>query len=89
MSMCAVRCVEPMSKNIKVYFENSCGERRPIGEVHTSDESWRIIHDFCKERKFKIPYVRSWCTPEGEKWYDVGSHTEFFIEVESDCSGDT
>ena len=67
---------------IKVYFKNSRDERRVIGEAQTSEESWRIIHGFCNERNFKIPYVRSWITPEGEKWYDVGSHTEFFIEVE-------
>lgn len=69
---------------MKIYFENSYGERRPIGEAKTSDESWNIIHSFCEERNFKIPYVRSWTTPNGERWYDVGSHTEFFIEVEGD-----
>ena len=66
---------------MKLYFENSYGKRRVIGEPKTSDESWQIIHDFCAERKFKIYYIRTWVTPDGEKYYDVGSHTEFFIEV--------
>ena len=64
-----------------LYFENSYGERRVIGHPTTSDESWDIIHKFCEERNFKIYYVRTWTT-NGEKKYDVGSHTEFFIEVE-------
>lgn len=73
---------------LKVYFENSYGERRFIGEAQNSDESWRIIHNFCEERSFRIPYIRSWTTPEGEKWYDVGSHTEFFIEIDGDSCED-
>lgn len=68
---------------MKLYFENSRGERRLIGEPQTDRESWSIIKDFCAERNFEIPYVRSWTTPEGEKWYDVGSWSEFFIEVDN------
>ena len=67
---------------MKLYFENSYRERRLIGEPKTSDESWKMISDFCQERDFKIYYVRQWMTPNGEKTYDVGSHSEFFIEVE-------
>ena len=66
---------------MKLYFENSYGTRRLIGEPSTADESWNIISHFCKEHNFKIPYVRTWATPEGEKYYDVSSHTEFFVEV--------
>ena len=66
---------------MKLYFENSYKERRLIGEPKTSDESFKMISDFCKERDFKIYYVRTWVNPQGEKYYDVGSHTEFFIEL--------
>lgn len=66
---------------MKLYFENSRGERRLIGEPKTEEESSKIYHAFCDERNFKIYYVRSWVTPKGEKYYDVGSHTEFFVEV--------
>lgn len=66
---------------MKLYFENSYGKRRLIGEPKTSNDSWKMIHDFCAERNFHIYYVREWTTPNGEKHYDVGSHTEFFIEV--------
>lgn len=65
----------------KLYFENSYGQRRLIGEPVDDKECWSMIHNFCEERSFKIPYVREWTTPEGERWYDVSSHTEFFIEV--------
>ena len=74
---------------MKMYFENSRGQRRLIGEPKTSEESWNLIHKFCEERNFKIPYVRTWGTSSGEngKWYDVGSHTEFFIEIEDNADG--
>ena len=66
---------------MKLYFENSYGERRLIGEPKTAEESSILYHAFCDERNFRIYYVRSWITPKGEKYYDVGSHTEFFVEV--------
>ena len=68
---------------MKLYFQNSQGERRLIGEPRTAEESHKIYNDFCKERNFKIRYVRMWMT-NGEKYYDVGSHTEYFIEVNDD-----
>ena len=64
---------------MKLYFENSYGERRIIAEPETEEEAWRKIHNFCKDRNFKIPYVRSWIDNEGFKVYDVGSHTECFF----------
>ena len=69
---------------MKLYFENSYSERRLIGEPATANESWKMIHKFCEKCNYKIPYVRSWTTPDGETWYDVGSHTHFFVEVEDD-----
>ena len=66
-----------------LYFENSRGERRSIGTYDGDSgpaESWAILEmqRFCSERKFSIPYLRCWNTPEDETCYDVGSHTEFF-----------
>ena len=63
---------------MKLYFENSYGERRVIAEPTTEEEAWREIHNFCKDRNFKVYYVRSWMTPDSLKKFDVGSHTEFF-----------
>lgn len=67
---------------MKLYFEDSYDNRRFIGEPKTAEESWKMIQNFCSERNFKIPYVRTWVTQDGEKYYDVSSHTEFFVEME-------
>ena len=67
---------------MKLYFEDSNGQRRIIGTPNNEDESWQLIKSFCDERHFNIPYTRMWITSDGEKYYDVGSHTEFFVEVE-------
>jgi hypothetical protein len=63
---------------MKLYFENSRGQRRVIAEPHSEEEAWKEIHRFCEDRKFKIYYVRECQTPDGARCYDVGSHTEFF-----------
>lgn len=63
---------------MKLYFENSYGERRIIAEPKTEEEANKEIHRFCEDRNFKIYYVRTWRIPDGAKVYDVGSHTEFF-----------
>lgn len=66
---------------MKVYFENSYGERRVIAEPSTEENAMEIIHAFCEERNFKIYYTRSWINDDGEKVYDVGSWSEFFYLV--------
>ena len=63
---------------MKLYFENSYGERRVITEPANEEEAMKEIHKFCNDRNFKIYYTRSWRNKEGLKVYDVGSHTEFF-----------
>ena len=64
---------------MKLYFENSRGERGVIAEPQTEDETWKEIHKFCEDRNFKIYYTRSWRNEEGLKVYDVGSWSEFFL----------
>lgn len=63
---------------MKLYFENSKGERRLIAKPKTEEDAQKVIHKFCEDRHFKIYYVRSWKTPDELKVFDVGSHTEFF-----------
>ena len=63
-----------------LYFQNSYGKHRLIGTPETTEESFKIFREFCTERNFKIYYVRSW-SPNGKTIYDVGSHTEFFVET--------
>lgn len=69
--------------NLTLYFQNSQGKRRPLATNLTEKDAFKLIHEFCEQRNFKIYYTRHW-TENGETWYDVGSHTEFFITVESD-----
>lgn len=66
---------------MKLYFHNSHSERRLIGEPKNDKECWSIIHNFCSERNFTIPYVRSWTTENGEKYFDCGSWSEYFVQV--------
>ena len=66
---------------MKLYFENSRGDRRVIAEPATEEEASKEIYKFCEDRNFKIYYVRNWTTPNGEKVYDVGSWSEFFYLV--------
>lgn len=63
---------------MKVLFENSYGERRIISEIKNEDEVYSVINNFLKQHNYKSPYVRSW-EQDGYKWYDVGSHSEFFL----------
>ena len=64
---------------MKLYFENSYGQIRVIAEPQTEEEAWRDIHKFCEDRNFKVCYVREWVESNGLRYYDVGSHTEYFI----------
>lgn len=63
---------------MKLYFENSYGERRIIAEPATEEAAMREIRKFCEDRNFKIYYTRSWMTLDGLKKFDCGSWSEFF-----------
>ena len=55
---------------MKLYFENSYGERRIIAEPKTEQDAMKEIHKFCDDRNFKIYYTRNWMTSDGEKKFD-------------------
>ena len=63
---------------MKLYFENSKGERRLIAEPKRQEDVFKEINKFCENRNFKIMYTRMWEDNKGYMVYDVGSHTEFF-----------
>lgn len=71
---------------MKLYFENSRGERRIIAEPNTRDGALKAIHAFCEERSFSIYYIRNWRVSDGADAgadvFDVGSHSEFFYLFE-------
>lgn len=70
---------------MKLYFENSWGERRLIGEPETIIEGQAIIRQFCAERNYEIPYFR-WWVEGNEVCVDTGSHSEFFYYQNDDGS---
>lgn len=65
-----------------LYFQNSNGDRRKIGNPNSIDEVSDIISDFLKNHNYKSYYTRTWKNDNGEICYDVGSHSEFFILVD-------
>lgn len=68
---------------MNLYFQNSQGKLRLIAELKTDKEVHAAIKQFLDEHNFKSYYTRSWIDKEGNKWMDVGSHTEFFICTEN------
>lgn len=64
---------------MKLYFENSRGEKRLIAQPETEEAAMKEIYKFCEERNFKIYYVRYHKTPDGTTVYDVGSWSEKFL----------
>lgn len=63
---------------MKLFFEDSHGNKRIIAEPQTEKEAIDTIQKFCDERLFKIYYMR-WWDKDGVRTYDVGSHSEFFL----------
>lgn len=61
-----------------LYFENSRGQRRVIGNPENEAGAMLIIQTFLADHNFKSYYTRTWTNQKGEQVYDVGSHTEFF-----------
>ena len=62
---------------MKVYFENSWGKKREIGQANNEKEAFKIIKDFLSAHNFTSYYTRYW-EENGYLKIDVGSHTEFF-----------
>ena len=62
---------------MKVYFENSQGKKREIGQVDNEEKAFWVIKDFLSVHNFISYYTRYW-EENGYLKVDVGSHTEFF-----------
>lgn len=70
---------------MKLYFQNSYGKRRFLGEFATEQNAVICMQEFMRNHNFTSYYTRTWINPknEMEKIWDVGSHTEFFITSEA------
>ena len=67
-----------------IYFENRFEERFFIGEAKDEKEIYELIKSDISVRaqpSFKWHYIRTWTRDNGERIYDVSSHSEFYIAV--------
>ena len=64
---------------MNLYFRDSYGDKRLIApNLQLEKEIWEHIQKFLDDHHFKSYYTRVWYK-DGYTWYDVGSHTEFFL----------
>lgn len=64
---------------MNLYFRDSYNNKRLIASnLKLEKEIWEHIQKFLNEHNFKSYYTRVWYK-DGYTWYDVGSHTEFFL----------
>ena len=67
---------------MNVYFKDSYGKKRLLERVYTNEQVWGVIKKFLDDHNFTSYYTRTWFA-DGYTWYDVGSHTEFFLVDEN------
>ena len=66
----------------RLYFENSNGVLRILGDYKTIEECLAHMRQFLEEHNFTSYYTRTIRCPDGKIMLDVGSWSEFFyIEV--------
>lgn len=64
---------------MNLYFKDSYGNKRLIApNLQLEKEIWVHIQKFLDDHNYKSYYTRMWYN-DGYTWYDVGSHTEFFL----------
>lgn len=64
---------------MNLYFRDSYGAKRLIApNLQLEKEIWIHIQKFLDDHNYKSYYTRMWYN-DGYTWYDVGSHTEFFL----------
>lgn len=64
---------------MNLYFRDRYSNKRLIAsDLQFDEEIWEHIQKFLDEHNFKSYYVRTWYNNEFT-WYDVGSHSEFFL----------
>ena len=63
--------------NYPIYFENSYGTRREIGQAETMYNVYEIVDKFLEDHKY-VSYYKRLNNLGSEYQLDVGSHNEFF-----------
>ena len=73
---------------MKLYFQNSYEKLKLIAEPTSDKEVFADIKQFLNERNYKLYYTRTWIDKRNNKWFDIGSYTEFFILSEEELDED-
>ena len=63
---------------MRLYFQDSKGELRLIGEFEIESDCFKEIDKFLDERNYKSYYKRMWVGENDIKYIDVGSWSEKF-----------
>lgn len=64
---------------MKLFYVNCCADNwKFLGNYSDERDVNRRIQQFLDEHNYKSYYTRTW-VENGSKWFDVGSHTEFFV----------
>lgn len=64
---------------MNLYFRDSHGNKRLLASnINNKEGVFEYIQTFLDEHNFKSYYTRMWYADD-YTWYDVGSHTEYFM----------
>ena len=64
---------------MNLYFRDSYGHKRLLASnINSKEDVWKCIQAFLDKHDFKSYYTRMWYADD-YTWYDVGSHTEYFM----------
>jgi len=64
---------------MNLYFRDSYGNKRLLASnINSKEGVSEYIQTFLDEHNFKSYYTRIWYA-DNYTWYDVGSHTEYFM----------
>lgn len=72
-----------------LYFERSTGEMIFVCQCEEEEVFGKISEYVHKiNPSYTIYYIRSWDHSDGERIFDVGSHTEFFHLLDNPVKGE-
>lgn len=66
-----------------LYFRSSKNERRFLCDCNNRQDVFDAMNKFMDDHNFKSYYTRIW-RHDDEVWFDVGSHTEYFVLIDKE-----
>jgi hypothetical protein len=76
-----------MEQKGNFYFKRSNGEEILLAENITQEQAFVKMKEFMDSHNYKSYYTRT-TYRDNERWYDVGSWSEFFVLRFSDKKGE-